>query len=174
MSHFITTYETQKRFVHEKYLNKGEMTVAMLNESFFDLVCVLKGITTHELKDWKKGKLTVYIYEEMNIPHIIFKFETWSLDVNINILKAEKEEIDKWITSNSNIINMFLIDETTGILKAMRVISVPEGFAGAIRDICRKQLTYTVQDINRIVMQTIREIPTDVMVRHCIQKYVVK
>ena len=174
MSHFITTYEIQKRFVHEKYLNKGEITIAMLNESFFDLVCILNGITASELKDWKKGKLTLYLYEKRDVPYIVFQFGNWSLDININVLKAKDDEIANWLASDSNLINLFLIDEATGILKAMRTISVPKSFADEIRNICEKQLTYTVQDIDRIVMRTIQEIPTDVMMRHSIRKYIVR
>ncbi len=146
----------------------------MLNESFFDLVCVLNSITTSELNDWKEGKLTLYLYEKRDVPYIIFQFGNWSLDVNINILKARNDKIAKWLASDSNLINLFLIDEATGILKAMRTISVSLDFAYEIRNICKMQLSYSAQNINKVIMQTIQEIPTDVMMRHNIQKYIVR
>jgi len=164
-------YEIGKQFSHPQYLGKGEITVAMLNTAFFDVVCVLNGIKPNERKDWRKGKLTVCLYEQANIPFICFVFESWNFDVNINISKVQPDKIDDWLNSEGNIINLFLIDAITGKLEAMRMISIPQSMAERIRDICEQQSVNNLSQIDKTIQATLSGISTQFMIQHAEIKF---
>lgn len=167
-------YETGTRFPHEKYLNRGEITVAMLHENFFDVVCVLSNISDSERKDWRKGNLSVYLYGQDNIPFIAFAFDTWSFDVNINIGKINGHNINTWLNSRANTINLFLVEATTGNLEAMRLISIPAKMAETIRDICEKQTEMDTDRVELLIQSTLSNLPTQYMMKNALMKYKIK
>lgn len=164
-------YEVGKRFPHEKYLGIGEITVAVLNTAFFDVLCVLGGITSDEKKDWRKGNLGIYLYEQSNIPFICFAFENWNFDVSINIGKISEDQVDDWLNSESNLINLFLVDATTGNIEALRMISIPQKLAERIRDICEKQTENSNSETERILNATLAGISTQFMIKNAEIKY---
>jgi hypothetical protein len=167
-------YETNTRFPHEKYLNLGEITVAMLHEQFFDVICVMANITPNERKDWRKGNLSVYLYEQSNIPFVAFAFDTWNFDVNINIGKINGHNIDTWLNSEANTINLFLVEATTGNLEAMRLISIPANMAERIRDICERQTEMDAGHIDLLIQSTLANLPTQYMMKNAIMKFKIK
>lgn len=167
-------YETGKQFPHPKYLNRGEITVAMLNTAFFDVVCVLGNISQSEKKDWKKGKLTVFLYEHDDIPFIVFAFNNWNFDINININKVQPEQIDNWLNSPANTINLFLVEATTGKLEAMRMISIPAGMAEKIRDICEKQSQSNDLEVNNKINSILELLTTQTMMSKATHKFKIK
>ncbi len=164
-------YEVGKPFPHKNYLGKGEVTIAILNTAFFDVVCVLSGISPNERKDWRKGKLTVCLYEQASIPFICFVFENWNFDVNINIGKVQPDKIDEWLNSEGNIINLFLVDAITGKLEAMRMISIPQSMAERIRDICEQQSDCDLSEIDKTIQATLSGISTQFMIQHAEIKF---
>lgn len=167
-------YEVGTRFPHEKYLNRGEVTVAMLHENFFDVVCVLSNISPAEKKDWRKGNLSVYLYEQNNIPFIVFAFNSWNFDVNINIGKINGNNIDTWLNSETNTINLFLVEDTTGNLEAMRLISIPGKMAERIRDICERQTEMDMVRVDLLIQSALTDLPTEYMIKNTIMKYKIK
>ncbi|KAA6348494.1 hypothetical protein EZS27_004094 [termite gut metagenome] len=142
----MITYEVGKPFPLPKYLNRGESTVAILNESFFDLFVSLHGITSNENNAFRKGKLTIFLYENKSVPFIICDFgNNFSFDVSIDITKMNKDQQEKWLNSDVNLISLYLVDAATGILQAMRTITI--NFAEDIKDICERQSEFdSVQD----------------------------
>jgi len=165
-------YEVGKRFPHEQYLGKGEITIAILNTAFFDVLCLLNGISADERKDWRKGKLKIYLYEQSDIPFICFAFENWNFDVNINIGKVTDEQIEEWLNSDANIINLFLVDAITGTLEAMRMISIPKTMSGRIRDICEEQSSRASAETDRLIQATLAGISTTFMIKNAEIKYI--
>lgn len=168
-------YEVGKPFPHQEYLSKGEITSAMLNEAFFDVVCVIRNSTREERQQWKKGSLTVAVFEQLDVPFFIFDFGDWSFDVNINILKIKYEEdVNSWLNSEANTITLFLVDADTGILEAIRYISIPRNFAEKTRDILENQTERTKEEININITQTLATVPTKLMLKAAELKYNVK
>ena len=59
---------------------------------------------------------------------------------SINIFNIKDDEArTAWLNSESNIVNMFLIDARSNILLAARMISVQHSFAEKLRDILEEQ-----------------------------------
>lgn len=123
-------YEVGKRFPDERYLNQIETTAAIINTAFFDVFCSFHEPTTEEIRLFRKGKLDVYLYENSNIPFLIFDMG-FSFEVSIDVTKIPEEKQDDWLNSEANIITMFLVDTGTGIMQGIRTISIPPQF-------CRK------------------------------------
>jgi hypothetical protein len=164
-------YEIGKRFPHEQYMGKGEITIAILNTAFFDVLCVLDDISAEECKDWRKGKLDVYLYEQSDIPFVCFAFENWNFDININIGKATDEQVEEWLNSEANVINLFLVDATIGTLEAMRMISIPRTMAERIRDICEEQSSRNFNETDALIQATLAGISTQFMINNAEMKY---
>lgn len=159
-------YEVGQKFPHEKYLNRGELTVSILNEAFFDVFVSLQGISSEEKRAWRKGDLKVCLFEQYNIPFIAFDFGNgFSIDVNINIHHVVDDEIEAWLNSEGNVIHLFLIDASTGNLEAMRMIGLQDTIAEAIRDICEKQLDMTIQEIDANLVRIMSVVSTAEMIK---------
>lgn len=136
----MQAYKVEERFPHDKYLNRGEITVTMLNESFFDILLCLNGTTTREVEAITKGDMKIYLFEAFpDIPFIILDFGNgFNLDVSLDVTKITGEQAQKWLTSEANVINIFLVEAQTGVLKGMRMISI--NFADEIRAILKRQI----------------------------------
>lgn len=156
-------FETGQVFPLSQYLNGGEVTVSHITNGLFDLVCVLSDLSSEEIAAFKKGKLSIYLYERENVPFIVYDFGSFTVDVTIEISKIKNDEdVDAWLNADSNIMNLFLVEATTGILKANRFISVPLNFTEKIKDICEK----TPEDITHIINSVRTTTSTDQMIKH--------
>ncbi|NTU50322.1 MAG: hypothetical protein HGA87_05490, partial [Desulfobulbaceae bacterium] len=65
--------------------------------------------------------------------------------MSIDISMFDGEFRSEWMASESNLITLFLVEATTGVLEAMRMVAV--GFADEFRDICSRHAGRT--DIER-------------------------
>ncbi|KAA6329767.1 hypothetical protein EZS27_021453 [termite gut metagenome] len=162
-------YEVGKRFPLEKYLNKGECTVSIMNEAFFDIVVCLSGITSNEKEAFKKGKLTVALFAYKTVPFIVCDFgDGFNFDASIDIIKLTKQQQDKWLNNQGNIISLYLVNAKTGILEAMRIISV--NFAEEIRDFCEKQSEYDSVYTQKVINEAYQLYQVSDMVEKAVKK----
>jgi hypothetical protein len=137
----MAPYEIGKPFPHEQFLNIGEATVALPVGQFFDVLCCKSRLTDNETTAFKQGRLKVSLFERYHIPFIIFDLGSgFIFKVALDAKEAMKEEPD-WMTEQANEVNMFLVDATTGILKATRIINLPEILCEKVREIIAKQLS---------------------------------
>ena len=133
-------YEVNKPFPLPPPMPGAEATLSDITTSFFDVKCYMSEPTPDEIQDWRKGNLRYGLFELDACPFFILAFETWNLDISVNVLKIKKsEDIDTWLNTEGNVINLFLIDAGTNILKAMRMISVPRNVAEGLKDILEEQ-----------------------------------
>jgi hypothetical protein len=173
----IQQYEVGKRFPHEKYLNRGEITVAILNEQFFDILVCMPDPTAEEIRDFRRGVMAVNLYEQHNVPFIVVQFaDGFNVDVNINMYRTHEERRDGWLNAEANAISLYLVDSHSGILHAMRTIGVPCDFANKIRDVCEAQLQeeVDVNDVDDRVKNVMGGVTTKDMVRNAIKTYRVR
>lgn len=118
-----------------------EVTLAEITTALIDVKCYLHTPVEEEIMDWKNGVLQYAIFEKDCCPFFIIAFKDWNLDCSINILKIKSETDQKaWLNGEGNLVNLYLIDAATNILKAMRTISVQAEAAEKLRDICKAQI----------------------------------
>lgn len=68
-------------------------------------------------------EIGLFIYKDT--PFLYLDLREFSVDFasNINKIRNQKD-IDNWLNSETNVIQLYLIDGETGILKAQRMISI--------------------------------------------------
>lgn len=117
-----------------------ETTLSEITTSLFDVRCYLSNPTSEEINDWRKGSLRYAFFDMDSCPFFILCFDGWNLDCSINILKIRSdEEKDAWLNAEGNVINLFLIDAKTNVLKAMRMISIQKDASEKLKDVCEAQ-----------------------------------
>lgn len=143
-------YEVGKIFPLKKYLNLGELTVAVFTSSSFDILVSFGNVTKAEVNVFQKSEFEIGLYSENNVPYIYVNFtdkdNPLSFDVSMNIKKLTKEQEDEWLDYESDVINLYLVDSNTGILKAMRTINID--FMNDIKDILEDQADMTMDEVN--------------------------
>ncbi len=132
-------YQVNAPFPFAHPMPGADVTLSDITSVFFDVKCYMSDPAADEIRDWRKGKMTVAIYEYDKCPFFILKFADWSLDASINVLLIKSDEQrEAWLNTEGNIINLFLIDSQTNVLKAMRTISV--NFSEQFRDLLEQQV----------------------------------
>lgn len=134
----MDAYHVGKLFPIEQYCTGRELNVALPTDGLFNVLMSLKKISRKERKLFKNGKLTAYLFEKKDIPFLILDFgEGFSIDISIDISRFDDETRQAWIDSETNAVVIFLVEATTGILEAIRLIGI--GFADQLREICARQ-----------------------------------
>ncbi|WP_294347993.1 hypothetical protein [Prosthecochloris sp.] len=126
-----------KRFPFEKYLTGQEITVAIPNEGFFDVLVSLHGLAKSEIKAFRTGEFQVSLFISKDIPFLIFDFKSgFTIDVSIDYEKIAVDATN-WCDTPGNVVNLYLVDASTGILHVIRSVGV--SFSQELKTACRKQ-----------------------------------
>jgi hypothetical protein len=134
----MDVYQVGKLFPIEKYCTGNEQHVAIVTNSFFNVLMSLKHISKKEKELFSQGKLCAYLFEQKDIPFLVLDFgEGFSIDMSFDTSKFDEKFRKEWMTSDANVITLFLVEASTGILEGMRLIAV--GFADEFREICARQ-----------------------------------
>ena len=64
--------------------------------------------------------------------------EGFSIDLSIDASMFDGEFRENWLASDVNVITLFLVEASTGVLESMRMIAV--GFADELREICSRHV----------------------------------
>lgn len=91
----LVRYEIGKTFPLKKYLNLGELTVAIFTSSSFDILVSFDNVTKVEVNVFQKSEFEIGLYSENNVPYIYVNFtdkdNPLSFDISLNIKKLSKE-----------------------------------------------------------------------------------
>ncbi|MEE9905219.1 MAG: hypothetical protein K4305_07345 [Chlorobium sp.] len=138
----MDVYHVGNLFPIEKYCTGQEQHVAIVTNSFFNVLMSLKHIKKREKELFMNGRLTVYLFEQKGIPFLVLDFgEGFSIDMSFDASMFDEEFRREWLASEGNVITLFLVEASTGKLEAMRLIAV--GFADEFRKICSKHVGRT-------------------------------
>jgi hypothetical protein len=135
----MEVYQVGELFPIEKYCTGQEQHVAIVTNSFFNVLMSLKHISKREKELFMDGRLTAYLFERKDIPFLVLDFgEGFSIDMSIDASMFDEEFRREWLASEGNMVTLFLMEASTGKLEAMRMIAV--GFADEFREICSKHV----------------------------------
>lgn len=168
----LVRYEIGKIFPLKKYLNLGELTVAIFTSSSFDILVSFDNVTKVEVNVFQKSEFEIGLYSENNVPYIYVNFtdkdNPFSFDVSMNIKKLTKEQEDEWLDYESNVVNLYLVDSNTGVLKAMRTISID--FMNDIKDILEGQVNMTMDEVNSSIDLVTSFHDTEYLIKNAIKR----
>lgn len=152
------------------YGKSDYITAAIVGQSF-DVICWADRPSSKEVHAWKRGMLRYGAFIRDDIPFFLLYFPDvkWSMDISINIL-AEKEHsrpFREYLDGAGNMVNLFLVDASSNILKAMRMIGLDNTVVGDIRLSCINQLSrYQTSDkINMHLAAIVSTISTQEMIK---------
>lgn len=122
----------------------GDAVLSHIVGESFDVICWASGLSSFEVKQWRKGRLHYGVFIQDDIPFFLVEFPVakWNFDVSIDIL-AEKErgrDYETFLNGQGNMVNFFLVDAITNNIKAMRMIGIAHETATEIKTACRNQL----------------------------------
>ncbi len=136
--------EAGKPFPLRNPLGGSDGAFASITGQSFDLICWANGLSSLEVKTWRKGKLRYGVFVRDGIPFFILHFPVldWSLDVSIDILieKEKNRQYLEFMAGEGNAVTLYLVDGKTNILKGMRMIGLQPIVADAIKQACALQL----------------------------------
>lgn len=140
----IQKFEVGKPFYLPNPAGINDNVVAAVTGESFDIICWAGGLNPKEIKEWRKGRLHYGVFIHDGIPFFLVDFPVahWNFDISINIL-AEKEhgrDYQAFLDGKGNMVNFFLVDARTNILKAMRMIGIEDDIAASIKTACRAQI----------------------------------
>lgn len=114
--------------------------IRLMEGGTFDLVMYMTNPSEKEIQAVQTGKMQYGVFINKYIPFFLAKFETFTFDASINMMKAgEDSKRDKWINSDANLVSFFLIDSNTNTLKAMRIIGIEPAAMNDIKTMLRQQ-----------------------------------
>jgi hypothetical protein len=138
----MEVYQVGELFPIEKYCTGQEQHVAIVTNSFFNVMMSLKHIKKREKELFMNGRLTAYLFEQKDIPFLVLDFgEGFSIDMSIDASMFDEEFRREWLASEGNMVTLFLVEASTGKLEAMRMIAL--GFADEFREICSRHVGRT-------------------------------
>ncbi len=125
-------YETGMPFPDKRYLVKEAATIRF-NEASFDVILSLNGIRSEELKAFKTGRLVYGLFVRSHLPFLLLDFDEFDMDCSFNIFLLESENAKNWLAQKGNLVNLFLVDRISGLLQAMRTISMAERLVNELK-----------------------------------------
>lgn len=160
-------YETGKPFPHPNLVPGAEVARVQFTSSFIDVVLYANNITTDELQTFRKGSLTYGIFQEKNVPFMVFDLSGWTFDCSINLLKVPDDKADQWLNNEGNILTLFLVDAQSNVLLAMRQIGAPHELSEYVRDILDNQVNgyESPVQVDSIITQLTNSLTTDQMIK---------
>lgn len=162
-------YKVGERFPLKNYVDRGEITVAVVNDVLFDIVVSLGGITAEEKKAFRKGAVTLSLFRYKDVPFIVVDFGNgFSFDVSIDVTKLTEEQQERWLNEPGNIVTLFLINAHTGVLEAMRTLGI--NFAEELKDICEVQSAHTPAYVQGVIEQALDLLETSTMAYNAVKK----
>jgi hypothetical protein len=133
----MEVYRIGALFPHEQFCIGKEQHIAIVTKSFFNVLMSLHRISKKEKELFTNGTLSAYLFERKDIPFLVLDFgEGFSIDMSINASLFDEKFRSEWMASESNLITLFLVEASTSVLEAMRMVAV--GFADEFREICSR------------------------------------
>lgn len=159
-------YEVNQIFPFPHPAPGAEISLSEISTAFFDVKSYLHEPTPDEIKDWRRGQLRYGFYFEDNIVFFLLKLETFSLDVSINVLKIKTpEHREQWLNAEGKLINIFLIDTKSNILRGMRTLSIPMELADRVKDVLETQQDYgTAEAVEKKIIEITGRLTTEQMI----------
>jgi hypothetical protein len=134
--------------------------VAQFNSSFFDGLYYLQHPTPAQKATWKSAALSYGVYTEASIPFLLIEFvkEKWNFVMPLNILAANSDDREEFMSSKDSVLNLFMVNADSNITEQIRTLKADATFAAKVRQTCAEQLKnyQTATDVSNAVQQILK------------------
>lgn len=134
-------YEVGKPYPHPHLLPRIDSCVAQIVGSSFDAIVCMDRPRSAEVKTFRDAFMRVHVLIKDHIPLAAFSYlgDPWTWDVSISVVGMTGVQAAEFF-KDGNMVNLFLVDRRTSIIKAIRTIGLDHEVATSIKDACRQQL----------------------------------
>lgn len=161
-----------EKFPLEGYNSLGDHANIALQESSFDIVISLTGLSDAEIEAIGDDEFDVYVAATDMVPFIVLKFgSTFKVDLTLNILKMKEEFMDSWFKSPNETVRLFLLEGGDGTLKCIRTFRFEH--MKDIKYVCRKQLNATKMEIDNHIKSIYNQVNIEGLMMAAQVKFVV-
>ena len=119
-----------------------EQCTAQLVGSSFDMIAFVDGPTAKEVKMFKDAFMRFHISVIDSIPLIAVSYlgSRWTWDVSLNVVGISERDAAAFFAPG-NAVTLFLVDRPKRVIKAMRMVGLPEDAERLIKNTLRGQMT---------------------------------
>ena len=136
-----------EKFPMKGYNSLGDHINVALNETSFDVVISLTGLSSLEESAIGDEAFDVYVTATTLVPFIIIRFgSVFKANMTINLLKMKQEYQQNWLNSRNDTVCIFLLEGNDATLKCIRTFHFEN--IDYIKEVCKKQLIYSKSDID--------------------------
>lgn len=153
-------YEVGKQFPQPKSSQEGPIVNG--NSGFVDLILYLDNPTSKEVRDCKSGMLTIGVYAKDTIPFLLIKI--YDTDLSFDAPYNASVMLDtEWLRTDNNILNFFLVERQTNVLKAMRMLGLNDNLVSLFKSTAGSQTFQTKEEYMKAVNKIYSEFDFDAM-----------
>jgi len=168
----LSQYELGKAFPLTNPQGKASGVYANIHGESFDVICWGSGLNSKGIQEWKRGTLRYGVLSGTSrIPFFLLYFPLlrWPFDISINVLALKEQgiPIQEYLDGSGNLVNLFLVDVRTNMLKAIRPISLERLVADSLRAACNDQLEHyaTAKEVGDRIQGILSSTSTGAMIR---------
>ena len=110
-----------------------------IEDDYFEISGFLAFPTMKEITSFESSDFKIGIYQEKEIPFIIFSSKELWFDTSINIFKMKNKTRNPWFKSKANSLTLILCDSMSNIIKGIRIIGLQSDFVSDLKGILLKQ-----------------------------------
>ncbi|MFX1707259.1 hypothetical protein PV783_25040 [Chitinophaga sp. CC14] len=167
--HYLRAGTIEGKEFYQANPNPGISLHAILpTVSLFDVAIYTDGLSEQEMKDWTNNQnITAQFDFIEGIPFFVVDFGSWSINSPINIRSiARLEDIEGWLMQTGNAAHLFLVDATTNIIIAEKVICIKNKDLVECKKVLKQQLSMypTWQKVLEKIEQLLEQKNNDLLI----------
>lgn len=153
-----------KKFPWKGYNAIGDHVSVALNETSFDVVISLTGLSEDEKKAIGHDEFEVFVAATDLVPFIIIKFgNVFKADMTINIKKMNEAYRDTWLASNDKVVRIFLLEGSCATLECVRTFEFE--CMHDMKELCKNQMAVDKNIIDDHINSVYQLIPIEQMIQ---------
>lgn len=153
-----------KKFPWEGYNSPGDYIRVALNDTSFDVVISLTGLSVQEERAICDDEFEVYVAATNLVPFVIMKFgNVFKADMTINIHKMNSEFQNIWFQSDVDKVRIFLLEGNDATLKCIRSFKFEN--INFLKSVCKKQLGVSKADVDSHINAAYQQYPIEKMMQ---------
>lgn len=161
-----------RKFPLEGYNSFGDYIRVALNDTSFDVVISLSGLSVQEEKAIGDDEFDVYVAATDLVPFVIMKFgNIFKADMTINIHKMNSEFRETWLRADVDTVRIFLLEGNDATLKCIRSFKFEN--IDFLKSVCVKQLAVSNADVDSHINAAYQQFPIEKMVQAAQVKFTV-
>ena len=129
-----------EKYPDNRYKNAQDGAIIATNTGLFDVIVLMQGLTSNEIKALNTGKFRYGVYTIANVPIWVFDFGDFTLDAPFNFHKVEESERHAWLETEANAVSIIGIERQNYKVVSLRFCGLDTELVKQFKEIAANQL----------------------------------